>query len=484
MEADASSEGRRPLTRDFKRFWTGQTISQLGSSFTQFATPLLVFKLTHSAVNLGIATAANFVPYLLFGLIIGAWVDRLDRKRMMILVDLGRAAVIGAIPIIAALGQLHVWEVYGVGFVSSVLTIFFESGEFAAIPSLVGTDDLVAANGKIQASYSAGAVLGPLLAGLLLTVVAVQTLFLVDSASFVISAVALVMVRGSFNPSASTPERRSIRHDVAEGLRYVLGHPVLRNISAMMALFNFVGVTTGTQLVLFAKQRLSASDAEVGILFSAGSIGVVVLGLVAGRLRRKLRFGPAALGALSTCGALTIVFAVNRVYWVALPLWGLEQGLGIFFNINTISLRQALVPNHLLGRIVSIAGVLAWSAIPLGGVIGGYVIHSTGNVAAVFAGIGAIECVIAGVFFFLSPLGHAEDYLPAGELYTPVAQSSGEDGDEVARAAGQPVARPVEHSRDEIAAGTATGVVGEGHPLWVDVELHGPDGAGLDEHLG
>jgi hypothetical protein len=95
---------------------------------------------------------------------------------------------------------------------------------------------------------------------------------------------------------------------------------------------------------------------------------------------------------------------------------------GHLFNINTISLRQALVPNHLLGRIVSIAGVLAWSAIPLGGLIGGYVIRSTGNVAAVFAAIGVIECVIAGVFFFLSPLGHAEDYLPGGDLYTPIEQ--------------------------------------------------------------
>src|ERR1700730_12160431 len=111
--------------RDFRRFWAGQTTSQFGSSFTQFATPLLIFKLTHSAVNLGIATAANFVPYLLFGLIIGAWVDRLDRKRMMILVDIGRAAVIGAIPLLGTLGVLRVWQIYAIGFVSSVLTIFF-----------------------------------------------------------------------------------------------------------------------------------------------------------------------------------------------------------------------------------------------------------------------------------------------------------------------------------------------------------------------
>lgn len=407
-----------PLARrpDFLRFWTGQTISQLGSSFTQFATPLLVFHLTHSAVNLGIATAANFVPYLLFGLVIGAWVDRLDRKRMMIVVDLGRGAVIASLPLLSALGTLEVWHVYAVGFASTVLTIFFEAGEFAAIPSLVPTDDLVDANGKIQASYSAAAVAGPLLAGLLLALVAVQELFLIDAASFGLSALALWSVRRSFN--ATAPEEKepsSIRADVAEGLRYVLSNPVLRNISLMMALFNFVGVSVFTQLVLFAKDRLSATDTEVGLLFSAGSLGVVVLGLLAGRLRRRLRFGPAALGSLGLIGALTALFAFTRAYWLALPLWAVIEGLGIFFNINTGSLRQAIVPNHLLGRIMSVAGVLGWSAIPLGSLLGGLAVHWTGSVVTVYAGIGAVECVIAAWFFFASPLGHAEDYLPAAE---------------------------------------------------------------------
>jgi hypothetical protein len=250
----------------------------------------------------------------------------------------------------------------------------------------------------------------------MLAVVAVQTLFLVDSLSFVVSALALGMVRGTFNQAGRPEPRPSLRRDVVEGLRYVIGHPVLRNISAMMALFNFAGITTFTQLVLFSKVRLSATDSRVGILFSAGSLGVVVLGLVAGKLRRRLRFGPAALGALMVSGALTVGFAFNRIYWVALPLWGLTEGFGIFFNINTGSLRQAIVPNHLLGRIVSIAAVLGLSAVPLGSVIGGYAVRWTGNVAMVYAAIGIIECMIAAGFFLLSPLGHAEDYLPGGRL--------------------------------------------------------------------
>jgi MFS family permease len=413
------SSERTRLSADFWRFFAGQTISQLGSSFTLFALPLLVFKLTGSPVNLGITTAAEFVPYLAFGLVIGAWVDRVSRKRMMISVDLLRAAVIATIPLTGFLHVLHVWQVYVVAFASSTLTIWFEAGEFAAIPSLVGQDDLVAANGRIQASYSAGQVAGPLLAGLLVAVAPVYTVLVVDAGSFVVSAFSLSIVRASFNLDRAERSATTIRADVAEGLRYVFSHPVLRNISAMMALFNFVSTTTFTQLVLFAKLRLSASDPQVGFLFAAGSLGVVALGLMAGWIRRRLRFAPAALGSLLAIGALTSWFALNRMYWLALVLWGLSSGLGIFFNINTGSLRQAIVPERLLGRIISIAGVLAWSANPLGALLGGFVIEWTGHVALVYAVIGGLCMAIALRFWIFSPLGHAEDFLPGGPLEVP-----------------------------------------------------------------
>jgi predicted MFS family arabinose efflux permease len=428
MAPDVTPAPQHRLSPDFWKFWTGQTISQLGSSFTQFATPLLIFKLTRSSVNLGIATAANFVPYLLFGLIIGAWVDRLNRKRMMIAVDFGRAAVIGVIPLLASLDVLSVWHVYLVGFASSVLTIFFESGEFAAIPSLVGSDDLVTANGRIQASYSAAQVGGPLLAGLMVAFAPIQDVFLVDAASFLVSAYSLGLVRKSFNQTEMPKaEQTSIRRDIAEGLRYVLNHPVLRNISAMMALINFISVSVFTQLVLFGKLRLGASDAKIGLLFSAGSVGVVALGLMAGKLRKKLSFSHAALGALMVSALLTIGFAANRNYWVALPLLALINGLGIFFNINTGSLRQAIVPNHLLGRIISIAGVLAWSAIPLGGLLGGFAVKWTGSVALVYAVIGVLTFTVALYFYVFSPLGRAERYLPGGDLEVKWEQIPGQE---------------------------------------------------------
>ena len=407
-----STAATRQRSRDFWVFFTGQTLSNLGTSFTLFALPLLVYNLTGSALNLGLTTVSEFLPYLLFGLVIGAWVDRVNRKRLMLLTDLSRALVIGSIPVAAVLGILTVWWIYAVGFLASTLAIIFNSGEFAAIPSLVAShDDLVTANGRIQASYSGGQVLGPLLAGALVALFPVPAFMAFDALSFLISALSLAAIHTSFNATDEPGEQRHILRDVLEGLRYVLRHPVLRNISMMMALVNFVATTTATQLVLFAKVRLDASNAQVAWLYAAGSIGVVLLSLLAGPLRKRWNFSQVALGALMLSGILTVAFALQRNYWLALPLWGLQGGLGILFNINTGSLRQAIVPNEMLGRVISIAGVLAWSAIPLGALLGGAIIERTGNVALVFAVIGALAILIPLVFSFTA-LGHAERYIP------------------------------------------------------------------------
>jgi predicted MFS family arabinose efflux permease len=400
------------LSSDFLKFWIGQTISNLGSSFTMWAVPLLVFKLTHSAVDLGIATAAAFLPYLLFGLVLGAWMDRVDRKRTMIGLDLLNAAVILSIPLVASLGHLNVWLIYAVAFVQTTIGIAFQAGEFAAIPSLVSTEDLVTANGRIQATYSAAQVAGPLLAGLMVSFVSIPWVMAFDSASFVVSAFSLSLIKRSFNVLSDTPkEATTILHDVREGLTYVIHHPVLRNISLMMALINFVGATTFTQLVLFAHDRLGVGPRGVGAMFAAGSAGVVVTGLLAGRLRKRFSFTALAMTSLMVMGAVEVVFAGVTSFWLALPLWAASSGLGILFNINTGSLRQAIVPNHMLSRILSIAAVLAWSAIPAGALIGGLVVKATGNVALVYGLIGILNICIAAFFRFFTALGDAQRYV-------------------------------------------------------------------------
>ncbi|HEU5226747.1 MAG TPA: MFS transporter [Ktedonobacteraceae bacterium] len=413
MQANRPQAQQSPrLSSDFWKYWAGQTISNLGSSITLFALPLLVYKLTGSAINLGITTAAEFLPYLLFGLLLGAWMDRADRRRTMILTDIARALVIASIPLLARFGSLSVWWIYAVGFIHSTLTICFEAGQFAAIPTLVNQDDLVTANGRIQASYSAASVIGPLVAGALVAIMPISGLMTFDAGSFLISALTLGLIKKSFNASSDTDEqRKSIGHDVIEGLRYVLKHPVLRNISLMMALVNFVGTTVGSQLVLFAKEQLQANDTQVSLLFSAGSIGIVVLALAAGPLRKHFSFSKVALSALMLEGLLTIALAFMHWYWIALGFWALIAGAGILFNINTSSLRQAIVPNHMLGRVMSIAGVLAWSAIPLGSLLGGLAITLTKNVVLVYAVIGVLTFLIPLIFSFTA-LGRAEQYLP------------------------------------------------------------------------
>ena len=397
------------MSRDFTKFWVGQTISNLGSSFTQWAVPLLVFQLTHSAVNLGIAMAATFLPYLFFGLPLGAWMDRVDRKRAMIALDSINTLVILSIPLVAQFGHLDVWLIYVVTFVQSTVFIAFSAGEFAAIPSLVSTDDLVTANGRIQATFSAAQVAGPLLAGLLVSFLPLAWVMAFDAASFAVSAFSLALIRGSFNVASDEPkEATTILHDVREGLRYVLSHPVLRNISAMMALINFVNASAFAELVLFATERLGASRFEIGVLFAAGSAGVVVTGLLAGRLRKRFSFTALAMTSLMLMGACLVVFAGMESYWAALPLWAAASGLGILFNINTGSLRQAIVPNQLLSRVMSIASVLAWSAIPAGALVGGWVVSATDNVAAVYGVIGILIICIAA---FFTALGDAQRYV-------------------------------------------------------------------------
>jgi MFS family permease len=185
---------------------------------------------------------------------------------------------------------------------------------------------------------------------------------------------------------------------------------VLRSISIMMALINFFGSSAYTQLVLFAKRVFAASDQQVGWLFAAGSAGVVLVGLSAGRLRRRLSFPVVALGALVVSGLCMTAMAYTPWYWLALLLWAANNGFGLLLNVNTGALRQAIVPNHLLGRIMSIAGVLAWSAIPLGALAGAAVIRATGDVAGVYAGMGLLTAAIAAAFAF-SPIRHGERYL-------------------------------------------------------------------------
>lgn len=404
------------LPFDFWAFWTGQGISTLGSSFSGFAVPLLIFQLTGSAVNLSLSMAISYLPSITIGLLVGAWVDRMNRKAVMVVLNVLFAVSVSSIPLAAFTGHLSVLWIYGVQLANAVMRLFFTSASMAAIPSLVERDRLVVANGRIQASYSAMTVIGPILAGGLAAFVPLPSLLLVDALSYLVGACALLLVRRSFNLHDERPvAAQTVRGDVMEGLRFVLGHPVLRNISIMMALVNFFSMIVPAQLVFFAKNHLHAANTEVGILFAANAVGVFVLSLMAGPLRRHWPFSRIALGLLEIQGVVTIILAQVHIFWLALPLLALWQGLSTLFSINTTSLRQILTPNRLLGRVVMVAGVFGSIAIPLGTLAGGYAIQQTGHIAWVFSAAGIAIFAIPIVFSFTA-LGHAEQYIPEEKI--------------------------------------------------------------------
>lgn len=182
----------------------------------------------------------------------------------------------------------------------------------------------------------------------------------------------------------------------------------------MIALVNFVSMTVAAQLVFFAKVQLHATNTEVGLLFSASGVGIFLLSLLAGPLRRHWPFSRVALGLLEIQGFVTIVMAQLHMFWAVLPLIALWQGLGALFTINTTSLRQAVTPNHLLGRVVATAGVLGGAVIPIGSLLGGFAIEKTGSISLVFSVVGALVFLLPVAFSFTA-LGHAERYVPARE---------------------------------------------------------------------
>lgn len=406
--SDVSSRSR--LSAAFWRFFVGQSISNLGSSFTGFALPLVVYQLTHSAVNLAISAAADVVPYLLFGLFVGVWVDRLDRRQIMLVTNWLDAALIASIPLLSILGLLSVWYIYVVGFLSATAGIFFASAEFAALPNLVDTTNLVKANGRIQASYSAISFIGPILAGALVVVLPVVNLLFIDAASFATAALLLATIRQRFNAETARPST-SFRADLFEGLRFIVSHPVIRALTLVVALVNFFFNMVGYELVIYVKLQLRGPDWQYGWLLAANSVGIVVFGLLAEHVHARFRFSRIVLSSLGATALLIVVFGFLRNIWLACVVWALVWGFIMLFNINVDSLRQVLIPDHLLGRVKTTARMLVFSLIPLGAILGGALVQLTGQVGLIFSGVGVMIFLVTVLFTF-SAIGQAERYLP------------------------------------------------------------------------
>jgi len=399
---------------DFWKYWLGQLLSNFGSAFVLFAAPLLVYRLTGSAVNLSLSVVFSFLPYILFGLPIGAFVDRVGRRKLMITTDMARGAMLATIPILSLAGLLSVWWLYAVMFINGTLSIAFQGAEFAAVKSVVPESMLLTANARIQSSFQAVQIIGPVFGGLIVGAgVSITAVFSITASTYLISALSLALIHVEFNGDLARIKKK-LRIEITEGLRFTFRHPLLRNITLLAALVNFFAVPTWAELVIFAKHQYGASDAHIALLYACEPLGACILTFLAARTRHYVSFSTATLGALMSYGALIFLVSLVRSYWAAVPIWIVAGGLPFSYSIHTVSLRQKIVPDYLLGRVMTVAQTIAWCGLSIGAVAGGLAITATHNVTLVYAAVGLIIFMITPVFWFTA-LGRADQYLNPAE---------------------------------------------------------------------
>jgi MFS family permease len=389
------------LGRDFWLFFSGQTISNTGTAFTRFALPLLVFQLTGSANDLALVMVSGALPYLLFGLHIGALLDRVDRKKVMVACELTRGLLLSSVPVAAIAGHLDIDFLYAINFLQAGLGIAFQAGQFAAVPMVVGRANIAVANGRLQSSYALARVVGPVLAGALVSVTTTPNLLAADAASFAVSGLTIYLIRVPFNgPRVANGDRRLPRdrsrsNELLAGLRYTWRDPLLHSLTIVGFLVNFLTATTGAQLILFAHSHLNASAGRTGILFASGAIGGVVLAPLAGPLRRRSSPGRIALACLLIEGLGTALLALNTNYIFALLVWAITSGVTVLFNVNIDSLRQEIAPTELLGRVLASGAVIAYAAATGGVLVGAAVIGATHSIDGTYFGIGLMIALTA-----------------------------------------------------------------------------------------
>ena len=399
MTAPSRSLLRHP---DFLKLWTAETISVFGSAITQLALPLIAATtLDVTPFEFGLLTTIEFLPFILFSLPAGVWVDRLRRRPILIAADVGRAIAIASIPVAFYFDALTIWQLYAVGFVNGILTVFFDVSYQSYLPSVIERDQLVDGNSKLETTRSAAQILGPGLAGILIGVLKAPFAMVLDALSYFVSAVFLFFIRrpeppvGPHDEGADGP-KPSMREEIAVGLRYVTGHRWLRNIAATTGTSNFFDNVVNAILILYLVNERGLGPEAIGFAFSVASVGFLIGALTTNRI--TARFGVGRMLVASAIGfsvsRLPIAFAPDQLIWPALAISGFVGGFcGTAWNINQVSLRQAITPPRMQGKMNATMRFIVWGTIPLGAIIGGALggiigLHQTivvGAIGALFA---------------------------------------------------------------------------------------------------
>jgi MFS family permease len=398
---NADAERGRSLLRhrDFMRLWSAESVSQLGSQVSLLALPLVAISVLHATTfEVGALTAVEFSPFVLFGLPAGAIVDRHARRPILIWCDIGRAVALASVPVASALGVLSYGQLLAVVFVTGSLTVFFDVAYQSILPAIVDRHELTDGNAKLEVSRSTAQTAGPGLGGLAVQWVGAASAVTADAASFVASALLIRGIRAQEPPIAAVDPTalplRALGGEIREGLRYVLGHRVLRLIAGSTATSNFFSSMTMAVFLLYAVRERHYSAGLIGLVFTLGNLGALAAAVTTERVTRRLRLGPAiALGMLmSSLATLLIGLAPTKhtvaYFVVALLLFGYG---GTLYNIDQVSLRQAITPHRMLGRMNASMRFMVWGTMPFGSLTGAALGSVIGlRPTLVLAGIGGM----------------------------------------------------------------------------------------------
>jgi MFS family permease len=359
---------------DFMKLWTGQSISEFGSQVSQLAIPWIAALGLHaSPLAFSLLGVVGFLPFILFALPAGVWVDRLRRRPILISGDLARGLLLVLIPVLWAVGALRIWELLVLEFVIGIFTVFFDVAYQSYLPALVDRDDLIDGNSKLQLTVSVAQVAGPSAAGGLIAAITAPYALALDALSFLVSAIFMLRIdRPETVPQrAAGAPKPKMWPDVKEGLRWVVGHRWLRAIAACTGTSNFFSSVSFSIALLYLTRSLHLSAVEVGAVFGVGSIGSILGALVANRMQRKIGVG---LTILIPMMVATLAYPLAPR---SFPLPVLIAGQALFgfgavvYNITQVSLRQSITPERLQGRMNAAMRWIVWGTIPLGTMTGG-----------------------------------------------------------------------------------------------------------------
>jgi MFS family permease len=400
--------------RDFLKLWSASTVSLFGTQISQLALPLAaVLVLDASAFEVAALGTVEFLPFILFTLPAGVWFDRLRRRPILIAGDLGRAVLLATIPIAYFADVLTLGQLFVVGFLVGVCTVFFDVAYMSYLPSLVERTAIIEGNSKLQVSQSAAQISGPGFAGLLIEIFTAPYAVLVDALSFLGSAAFLVRIRTpeeSPRPAMTGADKSSIWTELKEGLRFVLGNPNLRAQAGCTATSNFFFNVAFAIIVVFFVRELGLSPGLIGLVFSVSAVGSLVGAFTSRRISERFGIGVTTIGVTILQGPaiLLTAFAPASQPLPFLIAGGLIIGFGVVvYNITQVSYRQAICPPQLQGRMNSVMRFLVWGTIPLGSLIGGALGTWVGLRETIV--IGAIGAGLSFLWILLSPQRHLRE---------------------------------------------------------------------------